>query len=686
MLVFETVAESLEADVCINYRLDAKSGRLRLVAGPGIPEGLLQAAGVVQIAEAYCGTVAATGAPLIADAERIAVDDKGAFARQVGLRAYACFPLFDSTGKLLGTFCFGSTRRNAFTDEEVEFIRTLCHFVALAWQRLRAEAALRESEARFRVITDAMPQLVWSTRPDGHPDYCNQRWYDITGISRAQRGPFEWHSLIHPDDKAEARCRWTHSLATGEPYQAEYRLRTATGEYRWMLGRAVPVRDPATGAITRWFGTCTDIEETIAARETLRRTREDLELLVAERTRDLQVTQEKLAHAQRLDALGQLAGGIAHDFNNVLQAVHGSGALLERQPDDSSAVRRLAQRILRAAERGASITRRLLYFSQRGDLRAEPVDPTALQSGMREILAHTLGDGIDVRLEVEPDLPPLLADKGQLETVLINFGTNARDAMSGMGVLTLSAAREIVPPNRSPEHPAGLKPGDYIRLAVSDTGVGMDAATLTRATDPFFTTKPQGQGTGLGLAMARGFAEQSGGRLDIVSRPGHGTTVILWLPVADEAAITAGTEPEEDWAATSPDATGPRLLLVDDDDSVREVIAEQMDVAGFDVLPCGSAADALAAIEAGTQVDVIVSDLSMPDMSGIDLINRVQHLRPGLPAILLTGYATDAAEVAIGGAVGGAFSLVRKPVSGRQLVEHIAVLLEGSPVSLPAKT
>ena len=544
-------------------------------------------------------------------------------------------------------------------------------------ERKQAEAALRDSEIRFRAITDTMPQMVWSTRPDGYHDYFNQRWYELTGRTPGQTKGDGWKPVLHPDDQDRARGRWRHSLATGEPYEIEYRLRMADGSYRWMLSRAMPIRDEDTGAILRWFGTCTDFEETVAARDTLVRSRDELEQLIAERTTDLQATQARLAQAQRMEALGQLAGGIAHDFNNVLQAVQGGCALLERRPADAEGVRRLSRMILDAAERGAAVTRRLLAFSRRGDLRAEPVDPAALHTGMRDILSHTLGDGVKVGVELTPDLPPLLADKGQLETVLINLATNGRDAMSGIGTLTLAATTETVRLDQAAEHRGGLKAGRYVRLSVSDTGAGMDAPTLARASEPFFTTKPTGKGTGLGLAMARGFAEQSGGGFHIASALGRGTTVTLWFPVAGGSVPGVAT-PTESVAIAAARHGRARLLLVDDDAIVRDVTAELLEASGFVVQVAESAVAALAILDRNEGVDALVSDLSMPNMDGVSLILEAQRRRPGLPAILLTGYATNAAEIAQDGTMTGTYTLLRKPIQGQHLAERVAILLEAA--------
>jgi len=407
-----------------------------------------------------------------------------------------------------------------------------------------------------------------------------------------------------------------------------------------------------------------DAVERARAEAALRRLNESLESRVRDEVAAREAAQVQLVHAQRMEALGQLAGGIAHDFNNVLQAVQGGARLIQAQPGDAARTKRLAMMIADAAGRGASITRRLLAFARRGDLRAELVDAASLLGDLRDILAHTLGAGIGVRVQVPAGLPPLLADKAQLETVLVNLAANARDAMHGAGALTLSAVAGAGPP--------GLAPGSYVRLSVSDTGTGMDAATLARASEPFFTTKPVGQGTGLGLAMARGFAEQSNGALEIKSAPGRGTTVRLWFPVAEGDAVAAAEAPG--LPAAAPDGV-PRVLLVDDEALVREITAQGLEAAGFVVHSLGTSAEALELLHGGERVDLLVSDLSMPGMDGLKLIAEAQRARPGLPAILLTGFATDAAELAMGGALTGSFSLLRKPVEAEALAERASVLL-----------
>ena len=394
-----------------------------------------------------------------------------------------------------------------------------------------------------------------------------------------------------------------------------------------------------------------------------------------EARREREAALERLAQAQRMEALGRLAGGVAHDFNNVLQAVLGGARVIQRRPGDAKAVQRLAGMVAEAAERGASVTRRLLAFARRGELRVEPVEIGPLLTGLHEVLTHTLGANIRVRIEADPALPVILTDRGQLETVLVNLAVNARDAMAphGGGDLTLSAALEEVPAGA--EHPAALPPGTYLRLAVADTGAGMDAATLARAGEPFFTTKLKGEGTGLGLAMAKGFAEQSGGALDIQSEPGQGTVVTLWLPhTGEEVPAEAGTIRTAP-AAPRPDKLGGRILVVDDEPQVRTLLAAALREHGHEVEETHDGPTALARLDR-PGIDLLVTDLAMPGMDGLELLREARKRQAGLPGLLVTGYAGDADAGEFAAAVGdGPLMLLRKPVDPEELADRVAALL-----------
>ena len=394
-----------------------------------------------------------------------------------------------------------------------------------------------------------------------------------------------------------------------------------------------------------------------------------LEQRVLEEVAAREVAQQRAAHADRIQALGQLAGGIAHDFNNVLQAVAGGAALIARRPEDAEGVARLIQLIRDAATRGASITRRMLLLARRGDLKAEPVDVHALLAGMREVFVHTLGAAIEVEVEATEVLPNLLADKAQLETALVNLATNARDAMPRGGTLRLLATSEVVCSEEG-EHPAGLAPGSYIRLSVADDGTGMTQATLARVGEPFFTTKDVGKGTGLGVSMVKGFAEQSGGGFVITSVMGAGTAATLWMPSIAAELKPAGRE------ALHRTGLSGRILLVDDDKLVRDTLMEQLEELGHKVLAASGGTDALSILRAREAVDLMITDLSMPGMDGLMLIREAHGLRPSMPTILLTGYAGDAAALERSGVGRETYTLMRKPTTSATLGARVTALLE----------
>ena len=382
--------------------------------------------------------------------------------------------------------------------------------------------------------------------------------------------------------------------------------------------------------------------------------------------------QEMLAQAEKLSALGQLAGGVAHDFNNIVQGVAGCASILGRYASDPVKVKKYAQMLEDAAWRGASITRRLLALARQDELQTEAIEVPRLLIDLRSMLSHTLGANIDIRLDLRHELPLALADKGQLEAVLVNLAANSRDAMKDGGAIIISAEADTVAAGR---HATGLQPGLYIRMAVADNGTGMDAALLKRAVEPFFTTKGPGKGTGLGLSMARGFAEQSRGALAVASEQGRGTKVTLWLPAA---AAEAKPPMRAEQGANAVTSGRPRVLLVDDEKMVRDVLTGELSDRGFHVIEAENGAVALALLAAGEAVELIVTDLTMPGIDGVAVIQAAQLGNQRLPAILLTGYAGDSANLTIGQRISGPIILLRKPISGAQLADHAALMLEAA--------
>jgi signal transduction histidine kinase/ActR/RegA family two-component response regulator len=380
-----------------------------------------------------------------------------------------------------------------------------------------------------------------------------------------------------------------------------------------------------------------ELERRVAERTAeLRKFNEELEQRIEERTRERETALAQLFEAQKMDTIGRLTGGVAHDFNNLLMAVLGSLTLLEKKlPEDAAQSRRLLRNAIQGADRGKALTQRLLAFSRRQELKPEPVDFAQLVSGMEELLKRAVGQGIICSSEFPQDLPPVLVDANQLELALLNVALNSRDAMPAGGHFRISA--QAVSVAQGGAETATLAPGAYVRVTITDTGVGMDAATLSKATEPFFTTKGPGKGTGLGLSMVHGLAAQSGGLLAINSEPSAGTTLELWLPRAQTLPASAQrmAQPGQVLPATRPCT----VLIVDDDALVMTGIAAMIQDLGHTPIEASSGAEALALLDSGAKVDVVLTDHSMPSMTGLQLAECIQERFPGLPIILATGYA-----------------------------------------------
>jgi signal transduction histidine kinase/ActR/RegA family two-component response regulator len=376
-----------------------------------------------------------------------------------------------------------------------------------------------------------------------------------------------------------------------------------------------------------------DLERRVEERTAeLRKFNEELELRIEERTRERELALAQLFEAQKMDTIGRLTGGVAHDFNNLLMAVLGSLSLLEKKLPADPQTQRLLQNAIQGADRGKALTQRLLAFSRRQELRPQAVDVAQLVQGMEELLKRAVGQGIELRSAFPHDLPPVLVDANQLELALLNLALNARVAMDSGGSIKIEAQAHAV------ESRSTVPPGDYVRITITDTGIGMDQATLGKATEPFFTTKGPGKGTGLGLSMVHGLAAQSGGLLQIHSEQNTGTVVELWLPKSNSApaaVVRPSDHPVSDKLSTTP----CRVLVVDDDTLVMTGTAAMLSDLGHTPIEARSAAEALGLLESGVKVDVVLTDHAMPAMTGLQLAGHIQEKFPGLPIILATGYA-----------------------------------------------
>jgi len=376
-----------------------------------------------------------------------------------------------------------------------------------------------------------------------------------------------------------------------------------------------------------------ELERRVAERTAeLEQANTDLERRVEERTREREAALAQVHEMSKVESLGQLTGGVAHDFNNLLMAVLGNLELLSKYLPDDPRLRRLVDGAVQGAERGATLTKRMLAFARRQELRPEIVEIGALVDSMVDMLGRSLGPNIAITTAFEDGVPATRVDPNQLELAILNLALNARDAMPRGGSLHISARAERVGLGDVP----GLAPGDYVCIAERDSGIGMDEVTLRRATEPFFTTKGAGHGTGLGLSMVDGLVAQSGGAMRIVSMPAAGTTVELWLPAtARVAANAAATATVVEVADMRP----YRVLVVDDDPGVAEGTAAILEDLGHATVVVESGEQALRVLSLDSAIDIVITDHAMPRMTGTELAARIRRKWPNLPVVLVSGYA-----------------------------------------------
>jgi PAS domain S-box-containing protein len=551
-----------------------------------------------------------------------------------------------------------------------------------------AAAPLRERESQFRLFVEQAPAALAMFDTGMRYLAVSRRYLEDFGIGtpddpQAMAG--RSHYDLFPEMPAHWRALHRRVLAgeslshEGEPF-----LR-ADGRTDWVRWEMTPWRHP-DGAI----GGALLFTEVITTRRdaetALRLDNDRLEARVAERSKALafaaaelraemrrrEETQAALLQAQKLEALGQLTGGVAHDFNNVLAAVIGSLKLIARRSADRPQILELARAGEQAADRATALVRQLLAFARREELAPAPIDLAALLAGTEAMVRRAAGAGIRLVIAVPPDLWPAMADAHRLEVALLNLAMNARDALLGGGAITIAArnAPGGRGPRAEPDRPPALPPlGDFVVVTVRDDGPGMAPEVLARATEPFFTTKPRGKGTGLGLAMVHGFAHQSGGALRLLSAPGEGTTVEVWLPRA--AAEPTHADPAETTDADPARHGNASLLVVDDDDHVRLVTATQLRDLGYEVLEANGADAAMVQALAAEKLDLLVSDVVMPGGGGTELAARLRAARPGVPVLFITGF-TD--RQALDGE-----AVLAKPFTPRQLGEAVLAGLGRQP-------
>ena len=572
-----------------------------------------------------------------------------------GIGAMLAVPLVRD-GRLRAALYLDHGEPRAWTPDEVKLAEDV---VARVWdvvERVRADAARRESEEQFRVFAQVMPNQVWAASADGNLYWFNDQVYGYCAAEPGELDGAAWTSVVHPDDLPSAALAWTRSISTGEIYEAQFRIRRYDRTFRWFLVRAEPILG-VSGEVTRWVGSNTDIEDHRRLSDELVHLNETLEQRVAERTNELQLAEDALRQAQKMEAVGQLTGGVAHDFNNLLTVIKSSTDLLKRPDLAEDRRQRYIGAISDTVARAAKLTSQLLAFARRQALKPEVFDVGRSVSAVVDMIGTLTGSRIRVVTKLAEVACFIDADPSQFDTAIVNMAVNARDAMDGEGTLTVTvSAATRVPPMRS--HPARI--GDFVAVSITDTGSGIPPGDVERIFEPFFTTKGVGQGTGLGLSQVFGFAKQSGGEIGVESTLGEGTTFTLYLPRAIGASIPEQAVEEAEPLA---DGHGTRILVVEDNIEVGTFATQALEELGYDTTWATNAEYALIELAKDEdRFDVVFSDVVMPGMNGIELAHEIRRRYQDLPVLLASGYSHVLAQ---NGTYG--FELLHKPYSVEQL-------------------
>ncbi|AWY39227.1 PAS domain S-box protein [Pseudomonas putida] len=507
--------------------------------------------------------------------------------------------------------------------------------------RKMAEETLKQSEQQFRLLVQSVTDYaIYMLTADGRVSNWNPGAQRIKGYTPEEVIGQHFSMFYTPEDRAAGEPQRTLSIATREGRFENKGWRQRKDGTRFLAHVVVDPIWGDTGTLLGFAKITRDITEAAQAQQTLEQTR------------------EALFQAQKMQAIGQLSGGIAHDFNNLLTVILGNLEIVRKRLGDDPKLTRLLDNATQGALRGVSLTQRMLAFARRQELKAETVEIPALVQGISGLLRSSLGPSVKIETGFTPEPEPVLADINQLELAILNLATNARDAMPNGGKIVLGTRTEVIL-----EQPrSSLAPGRYVCLSVTDTGEGMDDATLASAMDPFFTTKGVGKGTGLGLSMVHGFIEQMGGRFILKSEKGKGTTAELWLPVAKAGAV-AGPQVTE---PVAPQVPRLNVLVVDDDGLVLTSTCLLLEDLGHRVSVADSGAQALQLFEGEQHFDLVITDMAMPQMNGAQLAQAIRILQPTLPIILATGYADRLEGFA------AALPRLSKPFTQINLVEVIA--------------
>ena len=611
--------------LCSVLLLDSDGTTLRHGAAPSLPSGYCKAIDGCSIGPGAgsCGTAAHSGKSVVVKdiASDILWKDYCQLALPHGLKACWSTPIFSRAGKVLGTFAVYYREVREPDPQHWQMVECATHLAGIAIERERADAELRAAETKYRTLVERLPAITYIAEVGvlGPWHYVSPQIQSILGFSAAEwkQNSANWINHIHPEDREQVLEFDAQFVANGGRMRTEYRMLSREGKVLWFRDEAVLLGDTA-GPTPVMQGVLYDITE-----------HKHLE--------------DQLRQSQKMEAIGQLAGGVAHDFNNLLMIIQGHNERLLRHLNPGDLLYVDAHGIKEAVTRAGALTQQLLAFSRKQVLQPKVLNMNAVAGEVGKMLEPVVGEDIELSLELAADLWRVKVDEQQLEQAILNLALNARDAMPHGGKLTIATCNHESSARQNNEAQgketrdadcAPPRPGKYVVLTVSDTGVGMDAKTQSHVFEPFFSTKELGKGTGLGLASVYGAVRQSGGWVSFRSQLGHGSSFSIYLPGAAEAAL-----PTAQPAASVETKGTETILVVEDEDEIRDMVREYLEHKGYTVVAANNGSEALQVAQRYKgSIHLLLTDVVMPQVGGHELAQRIKKMRPRIKILLTSGY------------------------------------------------
>ena len=628
-----------------NFLADKQSGRLRLNAYAGIPEDEARKIEWLDYGVTVCGCVALERSRRIAEDIDASDDINTALVKSYGIQAYCCHPLMIQN-RLIGTLSFGTRSRSRFRPEEIEVMETVTHLVAIAMHRIATEKELLERNQFIEAILDNLPiGLAVNVIDQGRATYINRKFEEIYGWPKEELEDIEqFFANVYPDPVYRQKIKTTilSDIQSHDPERMVwdgFDITTKKGEKRIIGAKNIPLYE------------------------------QNLMISTVQDITDNRRMQERLQQAQKMEAIGSLAGGIAHDFNNILFPILGLSEMLLEDLPDGSLEKENARQILIAGKRASELVKQILAFSRQTE---QTMMPVSIQKVLREVIRlsrATIPSSIEIAQDIQTDCGLVLGNTTQIHQVAMNLITNAFHAIdSAPGKITI-ALRETQVGDDNP-HVWFLDPGRYARLSISDTGVGIDSSIMDRIFDPYFTTKPQGKGTGLGLAVVFGIIKKYKGDIKVESVPGEGTTFHVYIPL-----LKSDREAGDGKVAAIITTGHERILLVDDEEAIVKTEKKMLERLGYTITSHTSSLEALDRFrQKPDDFDLVISDMTMPNMTGDRLAKQLMAIRPDIPIIICTGFSETLDTVKAEAM--GISGVLMKPVTKADMADMVRTVLD----------